>query len=68
MRGPASVLLWGLLSPRRRVHGYRIDKLRNRQPEWFWEDFFALLELLGRGEIHPVVSKRPPLTEVRRAH
>src|SRR6266487_5126531 len=26
-----SVFLWGLLSPRRRVSGYRIDKLRNRQ-------------------------------------
>jgi NADPH2:quinone reductase len=64
----ASVFLWGLLSPRRRVHGYRIDKLRNRNPEWFREDFLALLELLRRGEIYPVVSKRLPLTEVRRAH
>ena len=50
------------------VHGYRIDKLRNRHPEWFREDFLALLELLRRGEIQPVVSERLPLTEVRRAH
>jgi NADPH:quinone reductase-like Zn-dependent oxidoreductase len=64
----ASVFLWGLLSPRRRVHGYRIDKLRNRHPEWFREDFLALLELLRRGEIHPIVAERLPLTEVRRAH
>jgi len=64
----ASAFLWGLLSPRRRVHGYRIDKLRNRHPEWFREDFLALLELIRRGEIHPVVSERLPLTEVRRAH
>src|SRR6266542_2742254 len=63
----ASVFLWGLLSPRRRVHGYRIDKLRNRHPEWFREDFLALLQLLRRGEIHPVVAERLPLTEVRRA-
>jgi hypothetical protein len=35
----ASVFLLGVLSPRRRVHGYRIDKLRNRHPEWFREDF-----------------------------
>ncbi|HEY6396313.1 MAG TPA: zinc-binding dehydrogenase, partial [Solirubrobacteraceae bacterium] len=63
-----SVFLWGLLSPRRRVSGYRIDKLRNRHPEWFREDFLALLELLRRGEIHPVVAERLPLTEVRRAH
>ena len=64
----ASVFLRGLLSPRRRVSGYRIDKLRNRRPEWFREDFLALLELLRRGEIHPVVAERLPLTEVRRAH
>jgi NADPH:quinone reductase len=63
-----SVFLWGLLSPRRRVRGYRIDKLRNRRPERFREDFLALLELLRRGEIHPVVSERLPLTDVRRAH
>src|SRR5205809_728243 len=55
-----SVFLWGLLSPRRRVSGYRIDKLRNRRPEWFREDFLALLELLRRGEIHPVVADRLP--------
>jgi NADPH:quinone reductase len=64
----ASVFLWGLLSPRRRVHGYRIDKLRNRHSEWFREDFLALLELLRRGEIQPVVAERLPLTDVRRAH
>jgi NADPH:quinone reductase len=64
----ASVFLRGLLSPRRRVSGYRIDKLRNRRPEWFREDFLALLELLRRGEIHPVVAERLPLTEARRAH
>jgi NADPH:quinone reductase len=63
-----SVFLRGLLSPRRHVRGYRIDKLRNRHPEWFREDFLALLELLRRGQIHPVVSQRLPLTEVRQAH
>src|SRR6266516_4597742 len=63
-----SVFLWGLLSPRRRVSGYRIDKLRNRRPKWFREDFLVLLELLRRGEGHPVVAERLPLTEARRAH
>jgi NADPH:quinone reductase-like Zn-dependent oxidoreductase len=84
----ASVALWGLLSPRRRVSAYKIQKLREgrqvlpvggsrrplpvgggpRNPEWFQEDFRALLELLRRGEIHPVVAERLPLTEARRAH
>jgi len=63
-----SVFLRGLLSPRRRVSGYRIDKLRNRRPKWFREDFLVLLELLRRGEVHPVVAERLPLTEARRAH
>ena len=84
----ATVGLWGLLSPRRRVSAYRIQKLREgrqalpvsgarralpvgggpRDPEWFREDFRALLELLRRGEIHPVVAERLPLVEARRAH
>jgi NADPH:quinone reductase-like Zn-dependent oxidoreductase len=39
-----------------------------RNPEWFREDFGALLDLLRHGEIHPVVAERLPLTEARRAH
>ena len=64
----ATVWLWGLLSPRRRVLAYRIQQLRIRHQDWFREDFRALLELLRRGEIHPVVAERLPLSEARRAH
>ena len=85
----ASVALWGLLSPRRRVSAYRIQKLRGnrrqalpvggraralpvgggpRNPEWFREDFRALLELLREGKIHPLVAERLALTDARRAH
>ena|SRR5215211_2492282 len=84
----ATVALWGLLSPRRRVSAYRIQKLREghqalpvsggrralpvgggpRNPEWFREDFRALLELLREDKIHPVVAERLPLTDARRAH
>jgi NADPH:quinone reductase-like Zn-dependent oxidoreductase len=39
-----------------------------RDPEWFRADFRSLLELLRRGEIHPVVAERLPLTQARRAH
>jgi NADPH:quinone reductase-like Zn-dependent oxidoreductase len=39
-----------------------------RDPEWFREDFLALLELLAADKIHPVVAERLPLTEARRAH
>ena len=64
----ASVALWGLLSPRRRVLSYRVQKLRIHHQDWFREDFRALLELLRRGEIHPVVAERLPLSDARRAH
>ena len=84
----ATVALWGLLSPRRRVLVYRIQKLREghqvlpvsgrrralpvgggpRDPEWFREDFRALLELLREEKIHPVVAERLPLSDARRAH
>ena len=84
----ARVALWGLLSPRRRVLTYRIQRLREsrqwlpvagrrparlvgggpRNPDWFREDFRALLELLRADKIHPVVAERLPLSDARRAH
>ena len=64
----AIVWLWGTLSPRRRVFGYRIQKLRIPHQDWFREDFLVLLELLRDGKIHPVVAERLPLTDARRAH
>ena len=41
---------------------------RAPHPEWFREDFGALLELLREGKIHPVVAERLPLSEARHAH
>ena len=64
----AAVALWGLLSPFRRVLGFRVQKLRIDHQDWFREDFGVLLELLRRGEIHPIVAERLPLSDVRRAH
>jgi len=63
-----SVALWGWLSPRRKVLSYRIQKLRIHHQDWFQADFLVLLEMLRRGEIHPVVAERLPLSEARRAH
>ena len=83
----ATVGLWGLLSPRRRVSAYRIQKLReghqvlpvgSRRPLPVGEapatrngsgkTSVHLIELLRRGEIHPVVAERLPLADARRAH
>ena len=66
--GTAAVALWGLISPRRRVLAYRIQKLRIHHQDWFQEDFRALLELLRDNKIHPVVAERLPLSDARRAH
>ena len=63
-----AVALWSLLSPRRRVMPYRIQKLRIHHQDWFREDFRALLELLRGHQIHPVVAERLPFTDARRAH
>ncbi len=77
----AAVWVWGMLSPRRRVLKYQIQKFRDaaqrrpgavggepRYPEWFREDFGALVELLREGKIHPVVAARLPFSEARHAH
>jgi NADPH2:quinone reductase len=64
----AAVWLWGTLSPRRRVMGYRVQKLRIDHQDWFEEDFGVLLALLREGRIHPVVAERLPLSEARHAH
>jgi NADPH:quinone reductase len=84
----AGVAIWGLLSPRRKVFAYRIQKLREgrqvlpmsanhpalpvgggpRNPEWFRQDFAALLGLLREGKIHPVVAERISLDDARHAH
>jgi NADPH:quinone reductase len=66
--GTALVALWGLLSARRRVLAYRIQKMRIPHQDWYWEDFRALLQLLRDGKIHPVVAERLPLSDARRAH
>jgi NADPH:quinone reductase len=77
----AAVWLWAMVSPRRRAMKYQIQKFRDaaenrpgavggepRYPEWFQEDFRVLVEMLRRGEIHPVVAERLPLSEARHAH
>jgi NADPH:quinone reductase len=77
------VAVWirGKLSPRRRALKYQIQKFRDhaqwrpgavggepRYPEWFREDFQALIQLLRERKIHPVVAERLPLSDARRAH
>jgi NADPH:quinone reductase-like Zn-dependent oxidoreductase len=67
----ACVVLWDLLSPRRRVLAYRIQTLQPRgprDPEAYRDDLLRLVQLLREHKIHPVIAQRLPLTEARRAH
>ena len=57
-----------LMAGRKRILLYSIQRLKRHRPEWFREDLTALLELLRRGSIKPIIAERIPLVEVRRAH
>jgi len=58
----------GLLPGRRRIVPYSIQWLERLRPTLFRNDLAALLELLDRKEITPVIARRLPLTQARLAH
>jgi len=57
-----------LLPGRRRIVPYSIQTLKRLKPAWFRQDLDALLDLLHKGRIRPLVACRLPLTEARHAH
>jgi NADPH2:quinone reductase len=57
-----------LLPGRRRVLPYSIQTLKRLKPDWFRQDFVALLDLLAARRIAPLVAQRLPLTHAREAH
>jgi len=57
-----------LLPGRKRVLPYSIQWLKRRRPAWFRQDLIALLDLLGQHRIKPLIARRFPLGEARRAH
>jgi NADPH2:quinone reductase len=57
-----------LLPHRKRVVPYSIQWLKRRRPAQFREDLVGLLDLLRTNEIKPLVARRFPLAEARRAH
>ncbi|MBD3922089.1 zinc-binding dehydrogenase [Paenibacillus sp. PR3] len=47
---------------------YSITGMKQEQPDWFREDAAAVLDLLARGEIKPLVSRTLPLEDAIQAH
>ncbi len=47
---------------------YSIQTLKRLKPEWFREDLLALFGLLEQRKIAPVIARRLPFAEARRAH
>ena len=59
----------GWLFPgRKRVVPYSIQWLKRLKPALFRRDLVALFDLLEQGKIKPLVARRFPLAEARRAH
>jgi NADPH:quinone reductase-like Zn-dependent oxidoreductase len=66
--GWAAAYMLSLLTPRKRLSVYSIQMLKRRKPDWFRQDLAALFDLLGRGELKPVIDRRLPLEQAALAH
>ncbi|MGO4106674.1 zinc-binding dehydrogenase [Paenibacillus sp. YAF4_2] len=47
---------------------YSITGMKREQPDWFWEDAAAVLDMLARGKIKPLVSQILPIEDAIQAH
>ncbi len=64
----ASYIAGGWLLPgRKRIVPYSIQTLKRLNPALFRQDLISLLELLRQHKIEPLVARRFPLAEARRA-
>jgi NADPH:quinone reductase-like Zn-dependent oxidoreductase len=57
-----------LLPGRRRVVPYSIQTLKRWKPALFRQDLITLLDLLKQQKIKPLIARRLPLAEARKAH
>jgi len=57
-----------LLPGRRRIIPYSIQTLKRWKPALFRQDLIALVDLLQRVKIKPLVAQRFPIAEARQAH
>lgn len=60
--------LWDLLPNGHATAFYSIGAMRRKHPNWFKRDLAHMFALLSAGDIAPVIARRMPFTEARRAH
>jgi NADPH2:quinone reductase len=61
--GWATAYTMSLLSRRKRLSIYSIQMLKRRKLDWFRQDLTTLFDLLGRGELKPLIDRRLPLEQ-----
>lgn len=66
--GWAAAYTRSLLTRHRRLLIYSIQMLKRRKPDWFRQDLTTLFDLLGRGELKPVIDRRLSLEQAALAH
>jgi NADPH2:quinone reductase len=66
--GWAAAYTLSLLTRRKRLLLYSIQMLKHRKPDWFRQDLTTLFDLLGRGELKPVIDRRLSLEQAALAH
>jgi NADPH2:quinone reductase len=66
--GWAAAYILSLLARRKRLSIYSIQMLKRRKPDWFRQDLTTLFDLLGRGDLKPVIDRRLPLEQAGLAH
>ena len=66
--GWAAAYTLSVLARRKRLLVYSIQMLKRRKPDWFRQDLTTLFDLLGRGQLKPVIDRRLPLEQAALSH
>ena len=64
----AAVYTLRALTRRKKLSIYSIQMLKRRKPDWFRQDLTTLFDLLGRGQLQPLINRRLPLEQAALAH
>lgn len=62
------LLFWKIWPNKRSTTFYSIGSWHQKHVDWFKEDLTTLFDLLAQKKIKPIIWKRMPLSEAKRAH